>query len=1235
MKFLRIFLIAMFFMPVAVRAASNNSFMVAAQLLSAAKNADIQQVQNLINSGADVNYVDATGLSLVCTSLMNNDVRGAQILQMYGADASKCDQQIKQYNLRNKPADAGGLFSGLSSAHNLTLAAAGAAVVVGGLFLLTDVFDGGNNNSSSSSGSNDNRPGGDSGSGDGGASTLAFTLPYGPAMPNAESEAENYTSNLNLYSPSNEDSILYKNFDLMTNEYRQNYLLMMGGYSAFARGYLGMETLRNSTTDAPISLAGNNLGTTPVMGGRPVNVALITTNGINAVDDSSLGSELLAWTTTNDNGTSANAASNTMVSDKYYNNKLTLGTDDSSLSDDTVAEDGTLVDDFDLSGFGTAINNNSATDVDNLLAKVVGGKTSGYTDADFMGFMPNGQMTVFRTGGGIAMFDVAAENAVVSGSYTSATGTLQTDDTITLNGETLKITRTGNLISASAADDTTGTSVYSGYIGADGLLYLNSLADGGIDIAYSLSKNELILAKELGQADYYNYTALAKAAILSAAGDVAGGRSAPNIIANASVIAPLYSVSSATVNDILAESEDDMQTAFIKFVNQYYDNNETDGLTGANSLPGTTAASFFAGLGSSYSPLVIFSTGRFETDSTYSGATQDASFENSAPIVFDNLENLFMSVVAVGQTGTGTAGSDSVAGYNPDNKYALSQWGTDNGTPDDSTDNIFYKARACGSGGLGINGLDPWCFAAAGATDELAVAAAAGAAGAVQSAFSYLLNNKADNKAKNRQLFALLALTADGPYLGSTDDGLALTEASLISYLQSLYVLPTDYQNKVDYGTMDYLDAFKEVFGYGLINLERATMPGTSIYYYNGTDIVSGAGNAYWRAAVNTVFNSSAAFNPRAASISAPFYDVLESVDGELSMPRIWENSFALGVQSEKGLYMGDVLSELKTTKDKENRVEFGNLGFSMTSSEKAYVDNLNGLDTLQFDYSDNDFLIGAGYQRYFTDKDSRFSGMANPILSMVSNAVVSDAEYKVGNWAFAARAFSGNITDESMLENDPTVAAQYEPLNLGMVQGAQSGIGWNGARFGFNTAVGFSHESDTLLGAQTGGLLDLGNGNTMYLDSEFRFAPMDNVAVKLRATFAKTQSDAAGEFILGLSDVYSNAFALGVDAGNFSFAVSQPLTVYNGSMQYAYADYDIVESSDGIYDLVVKDTYIDDLNLSPDVREIRFSGSYRQSLGQFTDGALGFIYRVHPNNTDEFGNESIFMMKLTHRIGI
>lgn len=1212
MKYIRILLVSLFVLPFAARAASSE-FMVAAQLLSAAKNADIQQVQALINNGANVNFVDSTGMSIVCTALMNNDVRAAQILQMYGADASNCDRQIKQYRNKNTTqTGSGGVFGGLSSAQSMTLAAAGAAVVVGGLLLLTDVFDPGNDNKSPSYGGNrgDDKPGGDTNK-----PTEKLAIPYGPAMPSAETESANYADNLNLYSPSDADNILAKNFKLMNNMAGGNYLLMMRGYGALARGYMGMRTLRDSAR-APITndtLKQYSLGSTAVAGGRPVNVALVTTNGVNASETSSLGDRLLPWTTIN--GTTINPASTDMVSSKYYNNKITIAAGATDLSGMTTTEDLAYVNDFDLSGSGTAINNTSASALDNLLAKIIGGKEAGYSDADYIGFMPNGQMTIFRTGGGRGLVGMTATNV---GTYTMAGGALATGDTLTLDGKTYTVTRTGNAVVA-----TDGTTTYNGYIGADGALYMNNAA-------YTLANNTITQTKKIADTDYYNYKALLKSGALWAAGDITGGRSRPDIIANASVISPLRSRDAKTVKDIMSVGTDTskLQAAFLTLVNKYYDVNQTDGAEGTNALPGTDASAFFNGLGSTWSPLVIFSTGAFETDSAWSGQTLEATFENSAPLVFQNLEHLFMSVVAVGQTGKGTTTAENVAGYSPSGTYALSQWSTNNGTPDDASDDKYYKARKCGAAaGRGTASIDPWCFAATGLTDELAVSAAAGAAGAVKSAFDYM---------NNKQLFMLLALTADGPFLGSTDTGTSMTKDALISYLKSMYTLPNEDEARWQQQGENYLDVFKDVFGYGLINVARATTPAKKLYYYTDGKIVANNGNAYWRAATNTVFRTSSAFSPRMATISAPFFDKLESIDGEMALPRIWKNEFAVGAQSRRGLYMGDVLGEFRVDNRATPRTQIGNIGFSMTTSSRAYNDNMGGLDTLHMDYARGAWNFAAGYQHHLTDGASRFDGMSNPILGLASNAVTTDVNYNNGKWSFGARAFSGTITSEDLLENDPTISSQYEPARLGLISGAQSHIAWHGNKFGFTTAFGNAHESDTLLGAQTDGLLNLGTGDTMYIDSELSYRPVDDITLRVRGTFARTTSDmTGGDFILGMSDIYSDAIAAGVDVGNFNFTVSRPLGVNRGVMQYSHADYDIIEVADGKYDIAITNAGVRDVDLTPENREVRFTATYRRALGAFTDGAIGFIYRVNPNHTDEFGDESIFMLKLKHRLGI
>jgi hypothetical protein len=287
---------------------------------------------------------------------------------------------------------------------------------------------------------------------------------------------------------------------------------------------------------------------------------------------------------------------------------------------------------------------------------------------------------------------------------------------------------------------------------------------------------------------------------------------------------------------------------------------------------------------------------------------------------------------------------------------------------------------------------------------------------------------------------------------------------------------------------------------------------------------------------------------------------------------------------------MGDVLGEMRVRDVASPCVQYGKLGFTMNMSERAYVDNMNGLDNLMLDYAGDDWNLNASYQRYFTDGESRFNGMANPILNMASNVVTSGAEYKSGNWSFGGRGYSGQITDEGLLENDPAISAQYMPGRLGLMHGVDSHVAYANDTFGFTASVGVARESDTLLGAVTDGLLSLGAGDTTYVDVLAEYKMFDDVRLTGRATFARTSSDETGGMVMGLTDIKSNAFAFGVDYAGFEFTVAQPLAIIDGALQYAHAEYDVVDSMDGNYDLVVRDACIADLSLTPDFREVRFS---------------------------------------------
>lgn len=1225
MNFARLAFCALIFAP-CVAGAATNDFTMAARLLAAAKGGNTYQVQMLVNNGANINYVDATGMSLVCTAIMNNDLRAAQILQMYGADASQCDRQIKNYRGRNSSGQSEGIWGGLSQAQSLTLTALGAGAVVAGLFLLTDIFDYDNDNPISGGGS------GGGGSGGGGSDvpdtgTPIFGLsglPYGPAMPSALAESTNYVTNLGIYYLENvvdpetgqevPNTQNYENFQYMTNSDVSNYLLLMRGYSPLARGYLGMRTLRNASTYTPLTDFKNYfLGTTPVAGGRPVNVALVTANGIDAATNTSLVDVLTPWTTVSGDNTSG-GASQYMISSKYYNNVISLGENNNDIADDTASEDASLLSVFDLSNSGTAIHNSMLGGITeaNLPAQIVGGYTGGYDHADFVGFMPNGQMTIYRTGGGNVM--VVLDTPVAAGTCTG--NTILNGDTVGLFDKTLNATVNGNAVSL-----TDGTDTYNGYIGADGLLYMDSDGDGYVDMGYTLSDGLITQTKELQTSDYKNFAALNDALTernldLNYPDTTPDnlGRSKVDVIANIDVIEPLHSASAPTLIDMSANNFS--ADVFSTFIGNTY------GTTTATE----DAQNFFNDLSSATAPaLVVFSTGASEY-TKIPGVTPpvaQATFENSAPLVFDNLEHKFMSVVAVWAS---TLGADTIAPNSAsmpvaDNLYSLADW---------SVGSQNYQARVCGIAGQGGNGIDPWCFSAVGVTDEMATAAAAGAAGALRSAFYYMTPE---------QIFMLLALTADGPYLGrltaiSVNPTLnsPITPAQLVEHLKLMYIMPNGYDSN-DVNT--YLANFKQIYGYGVINLERATTPGTNIYVYDGNNIISSPSNAYWRAAANTGLRSSGALNFGNGAINISAYDILESIDGSMQLPRIWNNEIRLGGNGRHALYMGDVLGDLKIRDTDHTTQTIGNFSFSLAQSKRAYDDGMGGLDTMRFGYKNGNWNLTGDYQHYLTDGESRFRGMANPILALASNAVTGGAEYNYGKWSFGARAFSGAITDEGLLENDPAISSNYEPMRLGMVDGVVSNIGWKNDRFGINTSVGMMRENNTVMGAMASGLLELAGTDTTFVDADAFWKLSDSVRVRARATFAHSVPNMEIDSGFGLSALDSNAFAFGVNVGRFDFGVSMPLAVHRGEMNYAYADYGIIESDDGRYDIAVTDFGTRLLDLKPVAREVRLNATYRHHFGEFTDGVFGFIYRIHPNNTDEFGNESLFMLKLSHMVGI
>ena len=1132
MKLVKFCLVSALFVPTLVFGATSSEFQNAARLLSAARRGDTQTVQVLISSGVDINYTDATGLSLVCTAVMNNDTRAAQILQMYGADASGCDKQIKQYRNKVRVAARGeeyGFFSGLGSGQVLALSALGLVGVIAGVAVLTDVFDADNNNTNPSSGGSHSGGGGGSGGDSSSTSTLfALDLPYGPAC-----TGKTCPTDFSVWEQMQDFEYMS---DATTNN-TFNYLMASYAYNAFVRGYLGMQTIRIANDKSPFDLSSLPYTSVPG-GGKPVNVALVSGTGVNATGSAVDG--IIPWVDASQVSIVQSACANDSTSSACQTalaNSIKLSHKYFNYTGNDVATDETTA--FDLSGAGTVFG--SATDSDTKLAKIIAGWEEGGRDTpDYYGFVPNGQLLVYRTGNGQS-WDSSSSSWVV--------------------------------------------------------------------------------------ADYKNYAAISNALQLQSSGVYVS-----NVVANLSLPAASSGLDYATVGtasilNSVATTATMQKSIFGGLIDRYYDLNTTDGPivneVATDAKPSDDANTAFTYLSNYQKQILVNSSGHnlYGLGSGMSLDAQVATFENFAPVVYSDLKNLFATVVAVKPT-DGTSG-ESIAGYSAADagKLQLSIWN------DANDSSIQYASRICGLTGDGNGGTtNPWCFAAPGTTDLEATAAMAGSVALVKSAFDYM---------SPQEIFLLLALTADGPYLGTNPDtGLAWTSTDLlVSYLQDMYILPGDMNTNKS----QYLESFKQAFGYGMINLERATRPGTNVYFYSSdkSTIVSSSGNAYWRKATATAAHASAALalNTRQA-IKTSAYDIVESSDGSISLPRVWNSEVALNNDYKHGLYMGDVLGDFNIDNNSTREVKNGNMTFSMSMSNRAYNDNMNGLDNMRVAFSNETLDIDAGYQHYLTDGESRFSGRANSVLALAGNAISSSAMYKSGKFAFGARAFMGTITDENLLESDPVLSSQFQPGRLGLANGGAMDARYDNNKFALDMSFGVMREDNTVLGMYSDGLLKINGGNTQYIDANAIYRVSDNIKLSLRGTFANTMADANGGIISSISNIKSNAFAFGADVGGLSLTVAAPLAVVDGKLGYDYTEFSVIENN-GKYEIAMSDPIIEYIDLAAQKREFRLSMSYKKSLGEFTDAGVGFIYRVNPNNIDTFGNESIMMFKLHHRVGI
>jgi hypothetical protein len=325
-------------------------------------------------------------------------------------------------------------------------------------------------------------------------------------------------------------------------------------------------------------------------------------------------------------------------------------------------------------------------------------------------------------------------------------------------------------------------------------------------------------------------------------------------------------------------------------------------------------------------------------------------------------------------------------------------------------------------------------------------------------------------------------------------------------------------------------------------------------------------------------------------------FDFVQSADGAESMPRVFESEFSFG-GARRGFGLGGLLSEL----------DFGGSDESVGGPAKLQLSHNGEIEEINAEFG------GWSFNHRARSGSQMFAG-GDPILGLAGRS--SGVKWDGGR--FRISAFSGSVTDENLLETDPAVAENFHPARLGGARGFDASAKFGPLRFG----AGYLGEDDTLLGADSGGLLDLGGGRTAYAGAE-----LSRGAFTAKYTRAFTKTDAGAGFISDLSDLESDEYSLSADFGKWSLNVSRPLAVTKGTLEYVGADYELVPSSNG-YELTASPRF-ERIDLAPQQRETRLSVAWRPEISKATKMAVGLALRVNPDNQP--GHEEIIVLKLRH----
>ncbi len=425
-----------------------------------------------------------------------------------------------------------------------------------------------------------------------------------------------------------------------------------------------------------------------------------------------------------------------------------------------------------------------------------------------------------------------------------------------------------------------------------------------------------------------------------------------------------------------------------------------------------------------------------------------------------------------------------------------------------------------------------------------------------------------------------------------------------------------------------------DIYGHGLVNLDRATSPTDDGWEIALTSYYAGTSAAFEASRFST---SSAYGNAVSSAVEGKSLMFLDKYKRNFYVPA--ESLFS---QNPRSSFAENKL-EMFGRGTFSNSYAFGDnirLGFDL---EKDYDENFMNLDPKYSDdklrrmsFTYNTGAVEANFNYNMKPSDAvgfaAFSGVdmqdsevsqsfKNPYLGLSGNVTSTVLGYSPeGNLSFRFGAFEGDMDDYG--------------LNLGndrKVSGAYSEVSYTDSKNGFGVSLqtGYTNESETLLGAESGGAFDMGqDGKSYYAGLAAKYDVTNNLSFLANYNFGVSEMDSAKHSLIsGMGKVYSDSFSFGAEYKDaiskndaFRFAVSQPLRVMDGSAQLSLPQ-GILASGEVIYDR-------QNISLSPNGREIDLEGYYKVGLSAGSKLDLGGMVRFEPDHIEGAEPEGLLLMR-------